>query len=73
MRFLTPAAVPARPSEASVDDVAPALEQLPPSFHLRVLRILDLQPGRTPPVTLIRAVRPLRDNAFEIPPACEPE
>ena len=43
----------------------PRLKQLAPPGPLRVLRISDLEPGGAS-VSTIGAVRPLRDNAFEI-------
>ena len=52
------------------DAVAASLEELAAARHLRVLRILDLQPGRLNPVAVIWAVLPLRHDALEIPSAC---
>jgi hypothetical protein len=41
--------------------------KLLPPLHLRVLGIPDLQPRRGAAVGSIRATRPLRDDAFEVP------
>ena len=53
--------------------VTTSLEQLPATFHLRIVRILDLQPRRAAPIALIRAVLPFRHNALQIALAREPK
>ena len=41
-------------------------KQLVPVDDLRVLRVLDLQPRRRPPVRPVGAVRPLADDPFQV-------
>ena len=50
-----------------------SLEQVRPPFFLAVVGILDLEPVRRLLVVLIRAVSPLRYNAFQVKLAVEAE
>jgi hypothetical protein len=43
------------------------LLRITPPVHLRVLRVLDLEPGRTATVRLIDASRPLRNDPLQVP------
>ena len=43
------------------------VEQFMPITDLRVVRILNLQSRRGPAVAAVRAVRPLGDDALEVP------
>jgi hypothetical protein len=51
---------------ASSRSSVPRGEQLVAIAHLRVLAILNLQPGRGAPIRAVRATSPLRDDAFEV-------
>src|SRR5262249_53136081 len=48
---------------------SPRFEHLTPAGHLRIVRALDLQPGRRAAVCRVPAVRPLREDALAVPGA----
>ena len=50
--------------------IASSFEDFTPSDHLRVLRVLDLQPGRRHAVRLVPTLAPFADDALEVATTC---